>query len=200
VRLLPESDDGLIFVLARGHGARVAAAAAADPGAGVAGAILLSPLAGDFLATADELWAWYMNAFGFHEQYVIEQQFAEIDIMESLADGTYEGDHFRGHSVAAWQSLFADDWIDNAVALPPALLLRGIEDILVDADSVTDLAGALTAAGTAVTRTELDGLSHALTPSTREGGWPEHGSAEGVAAAAVDAIVDWLDEQTGGAL
>jgi dienelactone hydrolase len=200
VRALPAADGAHVFVLARGHGARVAAAVAADPVAGVAGAILLAPLAGDFAAAADDLRAWYLEPFGFHEQFVIEQQFAEMDFMGDLEDDTYDGDHFRGHSVAAWRSLLDDDWIGSPLALPPTLLVRGTEDLLVDGPSVTALRDALTTAGTAVTRLELDGLSHALTPGTRSGGWPEHGSAEGIAAAAVDALVGWLDDQTGGGL
>jgi dienelactone hydrolase len=198
VRLLPAADGDRIFVLARGDGARVAAAVAADPAAAVAGAILLAPLAGDFAAGADELRIWYLNSFVFHSQYVIEQQFAEMYCMESLADETYDGDYFRGHGVAAWRSLFESDWVGSPAALPPALLLRGTADIFAADEPVAALATALASAGTDVTRIELDGLSHALTPGTRNGGWPEHGSAEGVAPAAIEVIIDWLDEQTGG--
>ncbi len=200
VRELSESDDDRIFVLARGQGARVAAAVAADAGATVAGAILLAPLAGDFVADADEIRAWYLDSFDFREQCVIAKRFDEMNIVESLEDGSYAGDWFRGHSVAAWQSLFDTDWIGSPIALPPVLLLHGAEDILVDDASVADLAEALAGAGTDVTLAKFDGLSHALTSGTRDDGWPEHGSAEGIAEAAVDALVDWLDDQTGGDL
>ncbi len=53
-------------------------------------------------------------------------------------------------------------------------------------------------AGLDSTLSELDGLSHAFTQGTAEGSWPEHGSMEKVDPTAVDAIVNWLDTQTGG--
>jgi dienelactone hydrolase len=195
---LDEADASQIFLLTGGLGAHVAAGVATGGEVTLAGVILLAPIGSDYQESADEIYAHYMTSAGFHVDFVTNTQFETMAVMDALADGEYDGDYFMGHGTSSWQSLLGQDLIAGPPALPPTLILYGGQDHMIPANEASELASALSGASVEVTSTVLDGLSHALTVGTAEDLWPEHGSAEAVDDAAIDALVLWLDGQTGG--
>ncbi|MBW2277651.1 MAG: alpha/beta fold hydrolase, partial [Deltaproteobacteria bacterium] len=194
---LTEADGSEVYLLAGGLGSHVAAGVVSAAEVTVAGVILLSPIGSDYQETADEIYAHYLGSGGFSETYVTNQQFELMDVMDDLADGLYIGDYFMGHHEDAWQSIFGQDLTASPPALPPTLILYGAEDHLVPAAEAEALATALSGASVDVTSTSLEGLTHAFTVGTAEDLWPQHGSAEAVDVTAIDALVGWLDGQTG---
>ncbi len=199
-----EADTTQVFLLAEGIGAHVAAAAMREPGSSISGAILLSPFARAYGDWCSENYSYYLENAGF----VLDEENAEEDLGEmkeniesiiaSLKDGSFDGQTWRGHTPTSWQSILDEDLIEDSSGVEPALILVGKEDHLVLPSMGVDLHGAMQDAGVDSTLFELDGLSHALTQGTAEGSWPEHGAMETVHQNAIDAIVNWLDTQTGG--
>jgi len=198
VSALGEADGDQLYLLASGLGAHVAAGVVDAGEVGVAGVVLLAPIGSDYQESADEIYAHFMTNAGFKDSYISNVQFDLMDVMDALADGAYAGDYFMGHDQASWQSLLGNDLTASPPALPPTLIMIGGEDHLIPATEAEALATALGGASIDVTSTALDGLSHAFTVGTAEGLWPEHGSAEAVDETAIDALVAWLDDQTGG--
>lgn len=198
VAALEEADAERVFLLTIGWGAHVAAGAAADPENGVAGVILLGPEGRSFEERGDEVYGHYLESCRFHSDFVVEERFEMMDIIESLSDGSYEGNSYRGHGVEGWQSMMELDLVENPVQLPATLILHGAEDHLVPPEDSDLLRDALEGEGTEVTRHRLEGVTHAMTPGTAAGAWPEHGSAETLDSLAVDRLFEWLDAQTGG--
>jgi dienelactone hydrolase len=199
-------DPTRVFLLTTGAGAHVAAGVATGGDVSLAGIILVAPIGGAYLDEESLMSARYFDSADLRESYVGEAQAIITAIFTSLADGTYEGDAYLGHTVAAWQSLFAEDLVSNPIALPPTLILYGVEDHLVPQVLIDDLAAALSGAEpsdggaelTDVTTAILPGLTHALTSGTAAGLWPEHGGAETVDDSAVTAMTDWLAAIAGG--
>jgi pimeloyl-ACP methyl ester carboxylesterase len=195
---LAEAEGTELFLLTTGLGAHVAAYAALDSGANVAGLILLAPTAREYLTNGGDLFEHYLVSGGFHTGYAYSAGLELEELLGDLNDASYDGDLYRGHDIAAWQSLLALDLIDTPAALPPTLIAIGTEDHRIPVVEATDLGTALSGVGTTVTVEQLSGLTHAFTVGTAAGLWPEHSSIEAVDTSAVNAIVQWLDLQTGG--
>lgn len=203
-------DPDRVFLLTTGAGVHVAAGAAA--GGEIAGIVLVAPIGGAYLDAVPLVTARYLESANMRGEYIDEFQDLNDALFARLANGTYDGDAYLGHTTAAWQSLFAEDLVANPIALPPTLVLYGAEDHLVPQALVEELAaalsGALLADGgvdadagpglTDVTTAILPGLTHALTPGTADGLWPEHGGAEAVDDGAATAMTDWLAAIAGG--
>jgi dienelactone hydrolase len=210
-------DPDRVFLLTTGPGVHVAAGAAAA--VGLAGIAVIAPVGGAYADAALAINERYLKTNGnTSDQHLAAANADLADLFEALADGTYESDVYLGHTVAAWQSLLAEDLVASPIALPPLLILYGTEDHLVPQALVDELdvalggeeppdggvdggldpdAGAIEGL-TEVTAVIIPGLSHALTPGTAYGLWPEHGAAEAVDDGAVDALTDWLAATAGG--
>ena len=213
VQARADVDPARVFLLTTGAGVHVAAGAAAGGEVSVAGIVLIAPIGGAYADAALQINERYLkdNAYT-SDGHLSAAQSALQSLFASLADGSYDGGAYRGHAVAAWQSLLAEDLVANPIALPPTLMLCGVEDHLIPAELVdeleTALAGNLLADGgvdadagaalTDVTTAILPGLTHALTPGTAMGLWPEHGGAETVDDGASTAMTDWLAAIAGG--
>jgi alpha-beta hydrolase superfamily lysophospholipase len=206
VQARADVDPDRVFLLTTGAGVHVAAGVAAGGSVSLAGIILAAPIGGAYLDAEPLISARYFTNAKIREEYLGQAQAVVDGIFASLADGSYDGDAYLGHTTAAWQSLFAEDLVSNPIALPPTLILYGAEDHLVPQAIVDELAIALAGAELAdggaeltdVTTAVLPGLTHALTPGTADGLWPEHGGAETVDDSAVTAITDWLAAIAGG--
>jgi acetyl esterase/lipase len=214
VQARDDVDPSRVFLLTTGAGAHVAAGVAVAAEVELAGIVLVAPFGRPYEDAVQPLNDRYMASALASEPCWNGREDLLESIFESLADGSYEGDAYLGHTVAAWQSLFPLDLVASPVALPPTLILYGAEDHLVPLELVDELAIALgggeppdggadedAGAGgglTDVTTAILPGLTHALTPGTAAGMWPEHGGAEAVDDGAVAAMTDWLAAIAGG--
>ncbi len=198
VSAMSEVDPSEVFLLAQGLGVHIAAKIAEDSGTNVAGIILISPVGYNYKDFADDIWERYLTSAGSSGNFITAKRNDIIAIFQSLDNGTYDGDYYLGHNIASWQSLFAEDLITSPVTLPDTLIIMGDEDHMIPTQFADDLETALVTASTTVTKQVLPGLTHALTVGTAAGLWPEHSSMEGVDDAAVIAINQWLDAQTGG--
>jgi pimeloyl-ACP methyl ester carboxylesterase len=198
VGALTEADATELYLLTGGLGAHVAALATQDADADVAGLILLAPVGSDFQDSGGSLFEHYLLSGNFNASFAYNEGLKVGGLIGDLADGSYDGDYYKGHGIAAWQSILGLDLVESPLALPPTLIAIGTEDHVVPVGAATDLGTALSGAGTEVTVEQLTGLTHALTVGTAAGLWPQHSGVEAVDGTAVDAIVEWLDLQTGG--
>ncbi len=199
-----EADTTKVFLLAEGVGAHVAAATMRDPGESISGVILLSPFARAYGDWCSDNYSYYLENAGFVQDEEnadadLDEMKGHIDsIIADLKDGSFEEETWRGHTPTSWLSILDEDLIEDSTGVDPALILVGKEDHFVSPSMGVDLHGAMQDAGVDSTLFELDGLSHAFTSGTAKGSWPEHGAMEQVSQSAVDAIINWLDIQTGG--
>jgi alpha-beta hydrolase superfamily lysophospholipase len=212
VQARDDVDPARVFLLTTGPGVHVAAGVAAGADVGIAGIIAIAPIGRAYRDAVAPINARYMGSAVASDNAATRRGTLLADIFDSLADGSYGDDAYQGHTIAAWQSLFAEDLVASPIALPPVLILYGAEDHLVPRELVDELEIALAGneladggveedagpALTDVTSAVLPGLTHALTPGTAAGLWPEHGGAETVDDAAVTATTDWLAAIAGG--
>lgn len=202
-------DGSRLFLLAKKEGAHIAASAARQWSPAVAGIILLAPMGRSFREWAAFDYIYYLENGGFSQgldsgeadgtgediENVKTDFFAFLD---QLLDDKYEGKTWRGHTALGWRSISDLDLVKDPTGLPPTLVLVAAEDHLVSPEQGHDIYTAMKDAGVDASYEELGGLTHAFTPGNAEGMWPEHGSMEAVAESAVDAVMGWLDSQTGG--
>ncbi|MDD5309512.1 MAG: alpha/beta hydrolase [Deltaproteobacteria bacterium] len=201
------ADPSRVFLLTTGLGVHVATKAASLLGDDVAGILLVAPIAREYGAHAAVLAERYATNAGLAAGGVTHAGDQISAVMSSLADGTYAGDAYEGHTSESWQSLLGRDLVDDCTeskaactGLPPVLVVAGKEDHAVSPADATELEAALEVAGVDAALLAPKGLSHAITPGTAMGLWPEHSSIEAVDEDAAGAIAGWLDEKSGGAL
>jgi dienelactone hydrolase len=201
------ADTEHVFLLTTGLGAHVAVKAASLLGGDLAGVVLVAPIARDYETHAGVIAAHYASSAKLSAGASAHAAEKVDAVMSSLADGTYGDEAYQGHTPASWQSLFGLDVVDDCTqtkaactGLPPVLVVAGGQDHAIPPADAADLADAMEGAGVDATLLAPEGLSHALTPGTALGLWPEHSSLEAVDEGTVGDIEGWLDDKSGGAL
>jgi len=199
-----EADVSRLYLLAKKDGAHIAASAARAGNTQVDGLILLAPIVRNLKDQAALDYLYFLENGGFvaglrDGTEDLENMRTDFNqLLEQLLQNQYSGNSWRGHTAESWQSISELDLVDNPAGLPPTLVLVAAEDHLVRPEQGRDLVDAMADAGVDASIEELSGLSHAFTPGSAAGIWPEHGAMEEVSLDAVEAILDWLDSHSGG--